>query len=136
VHLICARLNTYEPLFFFLCLCLKNDAVNGFESLDIFCSQIPSPRPRTTYGRLFSSFWVSFASLCGCAPPLFSWRFFQHFTPISLSFPALSIVIASLCIDAVCMCNIAGVRNKDPRRKWLSRASIAMCYIAIVIIVC
>ena len=33
------------------------------------------------------------------------------------------------------MCNISGVRNKDPRRRCLSIASIAFCYLALVVLV-
>ena len=33
------------------------------------------------------------------------------------------------------MCNISGVRNKDPRRRCLSIASIAFCYLALVLLV-
>lgn len=43
-------------------------------------------------------------------------------------------IMGFICFP-VWMCNISGVRNKDPRRKWLSRASIAMCYVVVVIIV-
>jgi hypothetical protein len=33
------------------------------------------------------------------------------------------------------MCNLSGVRSKDPRRKWLSLASLGLCYIAVLVIV-
>lgn len=33
------------------------------------------------------------------------------------------------------MCNLSGVRSKDPRRKWLSLASLGLCYMALLVIV-
>jgi hypothetical protein len=92
------------------------------------CSPTLFQRLQTTCGRSLCSWRASYVSRSGCPflPP----------SPLLHSFfpPKTCSALTRLC-NTLCMCNISGVRNKDPRRRWLSIVSIAFCYLALVVLV-